>query len=275
MFDPCYEGRMKAPGWLVACSLASLLLIAGSGCKRPQPKTEDEKTFYAMGLMLGKNVEDFGLDKHEVALIQAGLDDAAFKRKPAIELEKYDPKVRMFARTRMKQQVDKRKEAGKVLADAAAREVGAVRTPSGAVVRTTQAGTGPAPTTNDRVKVHYEGRLPDGTMFDSSRKHGSEPTTFSLAGGVIKCWIEGVSRMKVGGKAVLTCPSDTAYGDSGQMARGPGAVAIPGGSALIFDVELVDIVPAPAAPTPAPGMSVPAPGAAPGMPAAPPGAHPH
>ena len=90
------------------------------------------------------------------------------------------------------------------------------------------------------MKVHYEGRLSDGTVFDSSIKRG-EPAVFPL-GGVIKCWTEGVGQMKVGGKATLTCPSDTAYGDAG---RPP---VIPGGAVLIFDVELLDVTKAEAPP---------------------------
>jgi len=88
------------------------------------------------------------------------------------------------------------------------------------------------------VKVHYRGTLIDGSEFDSSYAR-KEPAVFPL-GGVIRCWTEGVQRMKVGGKARLVCPSDLAYGDRGNE-------AIPGGAALIFEVELLEIV---AAPTP-------------------------
>jgi FKBP-type peptidyl-prolyl cis-trans isomerase FkpA len=97
--------------------------------------------------------------------------------------------------------------------------------------------------------VQYEGRLTDGTVFDSTKKRGGVPATFPL-NGVIKCWTEGVGRMKVGEKAVLTCPSAIAYGDSG---RPP---TIPGGATLIFDVELVSIAP-PNQPPQMPGMSTP------------------
>ena len=101
------------------------------------------------------------------------------------------------------------------------------------VIRTLTPGTGPSPVASDTVKVHYTGTLTDGTVFDSSVKR-KEPATFPL-GGVIKCWTEGVQKMKVGEKAKLTCPSDLAYGDNG---RPP---TIPGGATLIFEVELLDI----------------------------------
>jgi len=109
----------------------------------------------------------------------------------------------------------------------------AVTTSSGLVYRVVKEGTGPSPTATDTVKVHYRGTFPDGKEFDSSYKRG-EAIEFPL-NRVIKCWTEGVQRMKVGGKAVLTCPPDIAYGE-----RGAGAV-IPPNATLQFEVELVGI----------------------------------
>jgi FKBP-type peptidyl-prolyl cis-trans isomerase FkpA len=103
--------------------------------------------------------------------------------------------------------------------------------PSGMVVEHSVRGQGAQPGPTSTVQVHYRGTLPDGKEFDSSHKRG-QPTTFPL-NRVIPCWTEGLQRMKVGGKAKLTCPADTAYG-----ARGvPGT--IPGNSTLIFEVELL------------------------------------
>src|SRR5207253_7439206 len=118
--------------------------------------------------------------------------------------------------------------------DKAAAEKGAVKTPSGAIVTTLKAGTGPSPTASDKVKVHYQGTLMDGTVFDSSIQRG-EPITFPLS-GVIKCWGEGVQQMKVGGKSRLVCPADTAYGDRGAPPK------IKPGATLVFEVELLEIV---------------------------------
>ena len=116
---------------------------------------------------------------------------------------------------------------------AAAKETGAVVTASGLVYLSLKDGTGASPTANDKVKVHYRGTFPDGKEFDSSYKRG-EPIEFPLS-GVIKCWTEGVQRMKVGGKAKLTCPAAIAYG-----ARGAGGV-IPPNATLLFEVELLAI----------------------------------
>jgi FKBP-type peptidyl-prolyl cis-trans isomerase FkpA len=109
----------------------------------------------------------------------------------------------------------------------------AVTTPSGLVYRVVKEGTGPRPTATDTVKVHYRGTFPDGKEFDSSYKRG-EAIEFPL-NRVIKCWTEGVQRMQVGGKALLTCPPGIAYGE-----RGAGGV-IPPNATLQFEVELVGI----------------------------------
>ena len=95
----------------------------------------------------------------------------------------------------------------------AAKEAGAVVTPSGLVYRSLKDGTGASPTATDTVKVHYRGTFPDGREFDSSYKR-NEAIEFPLT-GVIKCWTEGVQKMKVGGKAKLTCPPSIAYGERG------------------------------------------------------------
>jgi FKBP-type peptidyl-prolyl cis-trans isomerase FkpA len=117
--------------------------------------------------------------------------------------------------------------------EAAAKEAGSVVTPSGLVYRSLKDGTGASPAASDKVKVHYRGTFPDGREFDSSYKRG-EPIEFPL-GNVIKCWTEGVQRMKVGGKAKLTCPPAIAYGE-----RGAGGV-IPPNATLLFEVELLGI----------------------------------
>ena len=119
---------------------------------------------------------------------------------------------------------------------AAAAESGAVVTPSGLVYRALKEGSGASPTAKDRVKVHYRGTFPDGREFDSSYKR-NEPATFPLD-HVIKCWTEGVQKMKVGGKASLTCPSAIAYGE-----RGAGGGEIPPNAVLKFEVELLAINP--------------------------------
>ena len=123
--------------------------------------------------------------------------------------------------------------AADAVTQAAAKEAGAVVTPSGLVYRSLKDGTGASPKATDTVKVHYRGTFPDGREFDSSYKR-NEAIEFPLS-GVIACWTEGVQRMKVGGKAKLTCPAAIAYG-----ARGAGS-AIPPNATILFEVELLAI----------------------------------
>jgi FKBP-type peptidyl-prolyl cis-trans isomerase FkpA len=105
--------------------------------------------------------------------------------------------------------------------------------PSGVVVTHVKPGQGASPTADSTVRVHYRGTLPDGTEFDSSYKR-KESISFPLR-GVIPCWTQGVQKMKVGGKAKLTCPADTAYG-----ARGVPGV-IPPNTVLTFEIELLAV----------------------------------
>ncbi|WP_322044938.1 FKBP-type peptidyl-prolyl cis-trans isomerase [Paraburkholderia sp. J67] len=107
-----------------------------------------------------------------------------------------------------------------------------VKLPSGVVVEQLKQGTGPQPKAEDVVRVNYRGTLANGTEFDSSAKHGG-PASFPL-NRVIPCWTQGVQTMKVGGKAKLTCPAATAYGD---REVGP----IPANSDLTFEIELLGI----------------------------------
>ena len=105
--------------------------------------------------------------------------------------------------------------------------------PSGVKVTHTVDGTGAQPKASDTVKVHYKGTLADGKEFDSSYKRNA-PATFPLS-RVVPCWTEGMQKIKVGGKATLTCPPATAYGD-----RGAGGV-VPPNATLTFEVELLAI----------------------------------
>lgn len=116
---------------------------------------------------------------------------------------------------------------------AAAKEDGAVTSSSGLIYRSLKEGSGASPKASDMVKVHYRGTLADGREFDSSYARGT-PLEFPL-NRVIPCWTEGVQRIKLGGKAKLTCPAAIAYGS-----RGAGGV-IPPNATLVFEVELLGI----------------------------------
>jgi FKBP-type peptidyl-prolyl cis-trans isomerase FkpA len=225
-----------------ACSAAQ-----GPPAASPAAMTEDEKTLYALGLMLGRNLASFNLTAAELDTVSKGIADAATNRPAQVDLHTYGPKVQQLNKTRVAAKAEIEKAKAKPFLEAAAKEPGAVTTPTGLVFRSLKPGTGPSPGSTDTVKVHYTGTLMDGTVFDSSVQRG-QPAEFPL-NGVIPCWTEGVQKMKVGEKAKLVCPADIAYGDMGHPP------VIPGGATLTFEVELLEVTPRPAAKPAAPAPS--------------------
>jgi FKBP-type peptidyl-prolyl cis-trans isomerase FkpA len=140
----------------------------------------------------------------------------------------------------MAEATQKEKSSGAAFLAKAAGESGATKTESGLVFKSVKEGSGDSPKAEDQVKVHYEGKFVDGKVFDSSVKR-NEPAVFPLT-GVIPCWTEAVQRMKVGGKAVVVCPPELAYGDEGRPPQ------MRGGATLVFDIELLEIPKADAKP---------------------------
>jgi FKBP-type peptidyl-prolyl cis-trans isomerase FkpA len=208
-----------------------------------EPQTDDQKTLYALGVHVTKQLSVFNLSAEEYEFVKQGMTDVVAGKKLIAEPEAYGQNINALAQTRMQAVAQKQKELSKTYLENAAKEKGAEKSVSGLIYQQIKAGSGAQPKASDTVKVHYVGTFIDGKEFDSSVKRG-EPAEFPL-GQVIPCWTEGVGKMKVGGKAKLVCPADLAYGDQG---RPP---IIPGGATLVFEVELLDVK-APAAPAPAP-----------------------
>ncbi len=221
-------------GALVLAGCASAGTSSGGAASGAEPKTEDEKTLYAMGILLGGNLTPFGLTPAELQFVTRGIADAAGGAKPLVDVQAYSQKISELAHSRSSAAAEAEKKKSSTFLESAAKEQGAQKTASGLIYRTLKPGTGANPTPSDTVRVHYQGSLIDGTVFDSSIKRG-QPVEFPL-GQVIPCWTEGVQKMKVGEKAKLVCPSSIAYGDQGRPPQ------IPGGATLVFEVELLDIV---------------------------------
>ncbi|WP_426757425.1 FKBP-type peptidyl-prolyl cis-trans isomerase [Myxococcus sp. Y35] len=188
---------------------------------------EEEQTIYTLGLTIGRDLSLFALSPEEMAVLQRGLTDGLGGKTSDLDPKEQAQRIQAFAKARQAR-------AGQAVLDRAAKEPGAEVLPSGVVYKQVKAGSGKSPRAIDTVKVHYEGRLVDGTVFDASARRGI-PVEFPL-NGVIPCWTQGVSKMKVGGKAKLTCPANTAYGE-----RPPTGSRIPPNAVLVFDVELIDI----------------------------------
>ena len=197
------------------------------------PKSEDQKTLYAVGVAISRSLSVFSLTPEELAYVVEGISDAVSGRKPDFDLAGYSEKVQEMAKARRKVMSDKLTAAGNELLEKTAAEKGAIKTASGVVFLAQKEGSGELPKPTDTVKVNYRGTLIDGREFDSSFKRG-KPIEFRLD-GVIKCWSEGLQKMKAGGKARFVCPASTAYGDVGA-----GELILPGAT-LLFDVELLEI----------------------------------
>lgn len=216
---------------LIIAALITLLTVPAFAAEAP--KTENEKTLYAIGLVLARQIAVFNLSPSELEFVKQGLSDAVSGKTPAVDVDAYSKKVQDLVNARRTAQGDKLSAATKEYVDKAAKEKGAIKTESGLIYLSLNDGTGASPAATDTVKVHYRGTLVDGQEFDSSYKR-NQPAEFPLK-GVIKCWTEGLQKMKVGGKAKLVCPPAIAYGT-----KGAGAL-IPPNATLVFEVELLDI----------------------------------
>ena len=210
-------------------------LVAGGAvlADGPELKNDDDKTIYALGFVEGDRLNIFKMTPAEFEILKAGLTDAIQKKPAKVEVETYGPKIKPLADARLASGAVEEKKKGKAFLETVAAKPNIKKTGSGLLMETIKEGTGASPVGTDTVKVNYKGTLIDGTVFDSSEKHGG-PQTFSL-GQVYKCWVEGLEFMKVGGKAKLYCPADLANGD---QPRG----LIPAGATLTFEVELLEIV---------------------------------
>jgi FKBP-type peptidyl-prolyl cis-trans isomerase FkpA len=216
-------------------SLVSLALLVSVGVATAADlKTDDDKTLYALGIALSRNLAIFELKPSELEFVQQGLADGVLNKDRKVDFDAYSGKIQELAKARAAVAAEGEKKAAATFLEKAAAEKGAKKTASGLIYTEIKPGTGDSPKASDRVKVHYHGTLRDGTVFDSSVKRG-EPATFPLS-GVIPCWTEGVQLMKVGGKSKLVCPSSIAYGDRGSPPN------IKPGAPLVFEVELIEIV---------------------------------
>jgi FKBP-type peptidyl-prolyl cis-trans isomerase FkpA len=220
---------------VLAAAFVGVACQQGGPAASPSPSTEamsdEQKTVYALGAALGHNVAPLKLNDAQLDTLAAGVRDAAKGATLKADPQEYQTQIQQLFQAKQAEAAQAEKARGKAYAETAAKEAGAVTLPSGLVYRTLQPGTGASPKATDIVTVHYTGTFVDGKEFDSSVKRG-QPAEFQL-NGVIRCWTEGVQRMRVGEKAKFVCPSEIAYGDQG---RGP---QMPGGATLVFEVELL------------------------------------
>jgi FKBP-type peptidyl-prolyl cis-trans isomerase len=219
----------------VSCVLTGLVATAGTArAADPELKTDDQKTLYALGLVISNQLSMFNLTSAELDVVKAGLTDGTLKQTPKVDLTAFGPKIKPLADARLASGMAEEKKKGKAYLETIAAKPKVKKTGTGLLIETITEGTGASPAPTDAVKVNYKGTYIDGKLFDSSDKHGG-PSTMTLGTGLIKCWNEAMEYMKVGGKAKLYCPPELGYGD-----RPHGE--IPAGSTLVFELELLEIV---------------------------------
>jgi FKBP-type peptidyl-prolyl cis-trans isomerase FklB len=189
---------------------------------------------YAMGVQTAQYYKTQGADKINTAMIKKAYDDVYSNKTLLISPEQCNMTIQKKIQEFMSQKSNVEKEAGTKFLDSTKKRPGVITLPSGLQYEIITKGTGPVPKATDTVKANYIGSLIDGKEFDNSYKRG-EPIIIPVS-GVIRGWIEALQLMPVGSKWKLYIPSDLGYGD-----RGAGG-AIPGGAALIFEIELLDIV---------------------------------
>lgn len=192
-----------------------------------------DKVSYALGLSIGNNFQNSGINDLQIEDFVKGLKDVLGDQTPELSYDEAKQVINDYFMKLQKEKFEVNKKAGEEFLNINKGKAGVVTLPSGLQYQVLQQGNGAKPTASDQVKCHYHGTLINGTVFDSSVQRG-EPAVFGVS-QVIPGWVEALQLMEVGSKWRLFIPSDLAYGENGA------GEAIEPNSALVFDVELLDI----------------------------------
>ena len=221
--------------FVVSCLVTLLSLgTTASFAAAQEPTTDEQKTLYALGLAVNQSLSNFSLSEPEFEIVKSGITDGFFKRPAKVDLQAFHTKISQLQEARAAVVAEVEKKAGAAFLAKVAAEPGAKRTESGAILKTIKEGNGATPKITDMVKVHYQGALIDGTLFDNSTKQ-SEPASLRV-NEMSKCWVEAIQQIKVGGRSKLVCPSNLAFRDKGLPPL------IKPGATLVFDIELLEII---------------------------------
>jgi FKBP-type peptidyl-prolyl cis-trans isomerase len=214
--------------------LVLILTIATMGCEQ-KLSTDQQKYSYVIGYQIGQNIKSQKIEVDANAL-KAAIEDVMSGKKSRLSQDD-QKKVLMNMKKMMQDKMSKAsgpvKKLGMEYLEKNKKKKGVIVTKSGLQYEVIKKGYGALPGLKDTVKVHYRGTLIDGKEFDSSYKR-NKPIEFPVT-GVIKGWTEGLQLMKTGSKYKLTIPSGLGYGDQGTR-------NIPGGSVLVFEVELLKVI---------------------------------
>ncbi|MBQ2292064.1 MAG: FKBP-type peptidyl-prolyl cis-trans isomerase [Bacteroidaceae bacterium] len=193
-----------------------------------------DKISYALGLGIGQQIKSMNIENFSIEDFAKSISDVMEDKETAFTSREAQVMLQEFFQKKQKEEAEKFIAEGKAYLDENAKKEGVTVTKSGLQYEVLQEGTGKSPKATDTVRCHYEGRLLDGSVFDSSYKRG-EPADFGL-NQVIPGWTEGVQLMKEGAKYRFTIPYLLAYGEQGAGA------SIPPFSTLVFDVELIKVL---------------------------------
>lgn len=205
----------------------------GAGGAKAELKTEEDKIFYSVGHRLGARFQEMSLNEQEAGALARGVYESATGKKSDVDTSVYMQKAQKHLQERIKKMADENKKKGVDFLENFVKSEGGQKTASGLAFKVTKEGSGKKPGAEDIVTVHYEGKLIDGTIFDSSKKRNKE-VKFPL-NRVIKGWTEGLQLVGEGGSVKLVIPPDLGYGEAGAPPK------IPGGSVLVFEVDLIKV----------------------------------
>ena len=221
-FSVCY-GQIKKP-------VAKKAIPA----KAATTMTSTDSLSYSIGVQVAEYYKTMGVEKINTDYVAKAFHDGLNDKPLTISEDECNMNIQQKLQQFMATKVSAVKEAGKKFLEENKKRPGVVTLPDGLQYEIITKGTGPIPKATDTVQANYIGTLINGEEFDNSYKRGT-PLTIPVS-GVIRGWTEALELMPVGSKWKLFIPSDLGYGD-----RGAGG-AIPGGSALIFEIELLNIV---------------------------------
>lgn len=219
---------------ILSLLLGAIVILNAASCKKADLATDKGKYSYVIGFQIGSNIKRDQIDL-DVDSFMAAIEDALKGKESSItpqEAQQVMMNLQMNIQSKMMKSAEENKTKGDAFLAANKIKEGVKTTASGLQYRVIKEGTGRRPRSNNVVTVHYSGKLTDGTEFDSSYKR-NQPASFKLD-EVIKGWTEGLQLMTVGSKYELVIPSELGYGPRGNQ-------KIPGGSVLVFEVELVSI----------------------------------
>lgn len=193
-----------------------------------------EKISYALGLGIGQQLKSMNIENFDIKEFSRSIEDVMAGRETDMTAREAQVMLSEYFQKKEKQQAEENIAKGKAYLEENGKREGVITTKSGLQYEVLTEGTGKSPKATDKVRCHYEGRLTDGSVFDSSYQRG-EPADFGL-NQVIAGWTEGVQLMKEGAKYRFHIPYLLGYGE-----RGAGA-SIPPYATLVFDVELIKVL---------------------------------